>query len=190
MKPILQGVVMTLIVAGGLWLGWLKYKSFLTQGMRPTESTLILNKMEKSGIPLFETQDIQGRPVRLKDFQNKVVIINFWASWCVPCVKEFPSMVRLLKRFPDDMVLLAFSHDKSMDDLKSFIEAFKVEEVPNFIVLWDKDGKLAEEYGTEVLPESFLLSPGLKLERKIVGVEDWDQPLALEYFKSLTKKKK
>src|SRR5690606_28857729 len=115
----------------------------------------------KAGVPVFETQDITGKNINLVDFKNKVVIINFWASWCAPCEREFPSMIRLLKEFPDDLVLLAFSHDKNMEDLESFTKAFQVTDVPNFIVLWDKDRKLADEFGTKVLPESYLLSPGL-----------------------------
>ncbi len=189
MKHALKGILATIVVAGLMGLGWVRYKDFLTQGMKPTEATLILNKMEADGVTRFETQDIKGNPVKLEDLKDKVVIINFWASWCAPCVKEFPSMIRLLKHFPDNMVLLAFSHDKSQEDLDSFINAFEVEKVPNFVVLWDKDRKLAKEFGTTVLPESFILSPGLVLERKIVGVEEWDQPMALEYFKSLTVKR-
>lgn len=168
-------------------LGWFKYKDFLTRGMRPTQSTIKLNRLEAEGIPRFEMEDITGKTVKLEDFKDKVVIVNFWASWCAPCVQEFPSMMRLLKKFPDDVVLLALSHDKTWEELKGFVDVFEVSELSNFIVLWDKDRTLAKEFGTEVLPESYILTPGLKLERKVVGVEEWDQPLAVEYFESLIK---
>lgn len=185
MKHILWGLIACSLVSAVMAFGWMRYKEFLTQGMRPTESTLKLNKMADTGVPHFEMQDISGKTVKLTDFSDKVVILNFWASWCAPCVKEFPSMIRLLKQFPDDVVLLAVSHDKTEDDLMSFLNAFDVKEVLNFIVIWDKSTNLAKEYGTEVLPESYILRPGLKLERKVAGVEEWDQPLAIQYFQSL-----
>jgi cytochrome c biogenesis protein CcmG/thiol:disulfide interchange protein DsbE len=188
MSHLLKGLLVTFVAASLMYIGWLKYKDFLTQGMRPTASTLILNKLEEDGLPLFEAVDIKGNKVVLSEFSNRLVIINFWASWCAPCVKEFPSMIRLLKQFPDDMVLLAFSHDKTFEDLESFASAFEVDKVPNFVVLWDQDKAVAKEFGTEVLPESFIIRPGLKLERKVVGIEEWDVPLAIEYFKSLISK--
>lgn len=180
-----MGLLATALVAGALYYGWLQYKDFLTQGMRPTESTLKLNEMEKSGVPRFEMQDISGQTIRLEDYKDKIVVLNFWASWCAPCIQEFPSMIRLLQKFPEQVVLLAISHDRTEEDLMSFLDAFEVHKVPNFKVIWDRNEKLADEFGTEVLPESYILSYGLKLERKVVGVEEWDQPLALKYFESL-----
>lgn len=187
MKHALIALGATAVVAGLMVFGWLKYKDFLTQGMRPTQSTLKLNRLEAEGIPHFEMEDINGKLVKLSDYSDKVVIVNFWASWCTPCVQEFPSMIRLLEKFPEDVVLLALSHDRNWEDLKGFIDVFEVSKLENFVVLWDKDHLLAKEFGTEVLPESYILKKGLKLERKVVGVEEWDQPLALQYFESLIK---
>lgn len=174
-----------LALTGAMAFGWFQYREFLHQGSRPTEALIKLNTMEKYGVPVFELEDIKGIKHSLEDYKDKVVIINFWASWCEPCVREFPSMLRLLKTFPHDVVILAISHDKDFEDLTTFVEAFDMQGLNNFLVFWDKETKIAKEYGTKVLPESFILSRGLNLERKVAGVEEWDQPLAIRFFESL-----
>lgn len=181
----LAALAVVLALVGFMALGWFRYRDFLHQGSRPTEATIKLNQMEKSGVPIFELEDIKGVKHSLQSYSDKVVIINFWASWCEPCVREFPSMMRLLKTFSKDVVILAISHDKDFEDLTTFVEAFDMQGLDNFIVFWDKDAQIAKKYGTKVLPESFILSRGLNLERKVTGVEEWDQPLAIRYFENL-----
>ncbi|MCB0408188.1 MAG: TlpA family protein disulfide reductase, partial [Bdellovibrionales bacterium] len=148
MTHMLKGFGVVIGMALVLYLGWAQYKEFLTRGQKPPEGTQLLNKMEKEGAPDFSIQDLKGQTITLSEFKNKIVIVNFWASWCEPCVKEFPSLIQLLKQFPDDLVLLAISADYTLEDLNGFTKAFGVENVPNFIVMWDKDQKVAEKYGT------------------------------------------
>jgi thiol-disulfide isomerase/thioredoxin len=189
MKHAIKGFVAVLIFAGLLYLGWVRYEAFLTQGQRPPEGTRILNEMEKTGVPDFSLNDLSGKVVTLSDYKDKIVIVNFWASWCEPCVKEFPSLIRLLNTYPNDLVLLAISADYTLEDLTGFTKAFKVEKVPNFLVMWDEKQTVAEKYGTAVLPESYIIGPNLKLIRKVAGVEEWDTPMAIEFFKHLIDEK-
>jgi len=82
------------------------------------------------------------------------------------------------------MVVLAISQDKREDDLKAFMKAF--EPLPsNFKILWDPEGEVPKAYGTEVLPESYVISPELKLVRKVVGVEVWDHKEAIQFFSDI-----
>ncbi len=187
-RPAFLGFIVVVCLTSFLWVLWARFHESLEKGMRPSEGTLILNKMEKSGVPLFELDDLYGRRVRLEDLKDKIVIINFWASWCEPCVREFPSLVRLLRQFPDDIVLLAVSLDKSFDDLTSFMRAFKVTDVKSFVVLWDKEKALAKEYGTVSLPESYILEHNLQLAKKVAGADEWDSANAIEYFRSLVER--
>ncbi len=110
--------------------------------------------------------------------------MNFWASWCNPCVEEFPSMVKLVKEFKGDVVILAISEDDQTDDIKVFTKAMGLPE-PHFEVVWDKDKRSMKDYGVEKLPESFLVGRDGKLIRKVLGIDNWSSDDALAYFKML-----
>lgn len=172
-------------MAGILSLPLYYYSDFLNRGRAPTKSATILNEIEKDGLKDFVLPEFQTENERqLMEFKGRVILLNFWASWCVPCVKEIPSMMRLVEKMKGKLVILAVSQDKQEDDLKAFLKAF--EPYPEgFYVLWDRDRKVANAYGTEVLPESFVISPGMKLVRKVVGVETWDHAEAIEFFEDI-----
>ena len=188
MKHIFKGLLAILVLGALLGLGWWRYSEFLTAGMRPTTGTLKLDEMERDGVPDFELEDLEGQKVRLSDYKDRIVILSFWASWCDPCVAEFPSMVRLAEFFAGRVVLVAVSADHSKEDILSFLKPYGGKAPANVVVLWDKEMKIPALYGTEVLPESFILGKDLKLIRKIVGSEDWFAPGAVQLFQELTGK--
>ena len=157
------------------------YWDFLTRGMMPSHSTLRLNQLEREGVPDFTLPDLTGKLVSLKDFAGKPVMINLWASWCSPCVKEFPSLQRLVEHYKGHLVVLAVSHDRSREDLDSFIQTFG-SVPPGFVILWDKDRKTSDLFGTDQLPETYILDRGHRLVRKVTGEQLWDDPLALQFF--------
>lgn len=181
----LKAIFAVIVVAGILSLPLYFYSDFLNQGRKPPRSVQILNEIEDSGIKDFILPEFQSeRDFQLIEFKGKVILVNFWATWCVPCVKEIPSMMRLVEKMKGKLVILAISQDKREDDLKAFLKSFKPYP-EGFYVLWDRERKVAEAYGTEVLPESFIISPQLKLVRKVVGVETWDHAEALEFFNDI-----
>ena len=175
-------------VTAALGLGWLKYSDFLTQGSKPPESTIKLNEMKESGLPKLDLIDIHNKPVSLEQYKGQVVIINFWASWCGPCVDEFPSLLQLINHFNSKVVIIAVSADKTKEDIQTFLKAFSVKS-PYMRVVWDKDQDLAREFGTEILPESYIINKKGKLIRKIVGVDEWFTPSAKIFFKALIEEK-
>lgn len=184
MRHGLNGMIAVAFAAGIMWLGWWKYQDFLTQGSRPPPGTQKLNEMEAEGVPDFSIEDIDGNRVELSDFKDKIVILSFWASWCEPCVQEFPSLVHLIKEMKGDVVLLAISADHSLEALQAFIKAFDAKD-PNIKIMWDKSQRVAGLYGTEILPESYILGYQNKVIRKIAGVDKWDGPQAISFFKEL-----
>jgi thiol-disulfide isomerase/thioredoxin len=158
-----------------------RYWAFLTSGMKPPPSTQILTAMENLGVADFSLPSVSGDPIKLSDIKGRIVVVNFWASWCAPCVKEFPSLKRLVEKRKGKIAVVAISNDSQFDDLKSFLLAFG--EIPSeFFVAWDKDRKVSERYGTQILPESFIIGPDRHLIRKVAGVDEWDAPMALQFF--------
>jgi len=112
--------------------------------------------------PDFTLKTIDGREVSLKDYRGKVVLINFWATWCPPCRNEMPLFVRVYKSYRDKgFEILAISTDSSLDPVKKFVKEFRI----NFPVLYD-DKNVVSLYGIQGLPTSFLIDR----EGKVVKV--------------------
>lgn len=177
----LKGFFAVVIAAAVLSVPIYYYWEFLTRGMQPSFSTLRLNQLETDGVPDFTLPDLNGKPVSLRQFKGRPVLLNLWASWCAPCVKEFPSLKRLVEHFKGKLVVLAVSQDHSREDLDSFIKTFGV--VPeDFVIVWDKDKVTGQLFGTDQLPETYILTKEQKLLRKIAGEQAWDDPMAVQFF--------
>lgn len=130
----------------------------------------------------FELKSLEGETVSLSAYDGKVVFLNFWATWCPPCVEEMPSMRRLREKLADDdrFVMLAVSADDEWAPVKKFFRG----ETPPFSVLLDPGGDLAKQYGTEKFPETYVLVDG-RLVGYIVGPRDWDTWYAEAYLRAL-----
>ena len=132
--------------------------------------------------PDFSYVTVEGKTGRLSDHKGKVVILNFWASWCPPCIAEFPQLLNLAAGMPDKIVLLALSsdHDKAMMD--RFIVRLTRENgakatADNVILAWDKDQSVTlPVYGTARLPETIVIDKRMVMREKVAGVIEWDGP--------------
>lgn len=187
LSPKAKGTLAVIIAMTAFVLIWQRYYEFLNRGRSAPESAQILNKIEAEGAPSFSLKDLEGREVSLEQFRGKIVIINFWASWCEPCVAEFPSLMKLIAEYKGEIVLLAISADYELKDIKTFLKAFKVKD-PNIYVMWDQDQAVAKKYGTFKLPESYIIGRKGELIRKVTGVDDWATPDAFAYFAEILKK--
>ncbi|MBI5494166.1 MAG: TlpA family protein disulfide reductase [Deltaproteobacteria bacterium] len=121
------------------------------------------------------------RNVSLADYRGKWVLVNFWATWCPPCREEMPSMEFLTRKFGDRMTVLAVSVDEDWNEVTRFFGAEK----PSFKVLWDPSRRTSRGYGTEKLPESYVVSPDGRVIAKFIGPRDWNNQAAEEYFVKL-----
>jgi peroxiredoxin len=117
--------------------------------------------------------ELDGKAMQLSDLRGKVVVLNFWASWCPPCVEETPSLIALHQRIADrgGMVL-----GVSLDDEKAAYERFLVEHGVNFPTYLDASKDIPGMYGTAMYPETYLIGRDGRLARKIVGPQDWASP--------------
>lgn len=146
-----------------------------------------LNKMREEGAFDFEltplTSDLPETAKKLSDFKGQIILLNFWASWCEPCIKEFPDMIGLVEKRPD-VKIIAVNRDTKKEDAIKFIESFP-EAKGKIHFFWDPQGEMTSLYGTEVLPESYLIGRDFKVLKKIIGIEDWDAPHVLKYLDTL-----
>jgi len=131
--------------------------------------------------PDFVVQD-GDRKVALHDFKGQVVVVNFWATWCGPCVQEMPSLVEMAQRVkPKGVTVLGVSIDVDEAAYKKFLQQHGV----TFMTVRDPDQKSAALYGTTGWPETFIVDRQGVLRRKFVGPVDWNDPEIVQYLTSL-----
>ena len=128
------------------------------------------------------TFDHDGKPTRLADLRGKVVVLNFWATWCPPCVEETPALNRLQQRIASrgGMVL-----GVSVDEDAAAYERFLTQQQVIYPTYRDPSRKIALEYGSSMYPETYIVDRSGRIARKIIGPQQWDSPELVAYLDSL-----
>lgn len=134
-----------------------------------------------SNAPDFTLQD-SDHQITLSQFRGQVVLLNFWATWCPPCIEETPSMVRMQTRFKDKgVVVLAVSIDADDDAYHKFLKEYKV----NMVTVRDEAKKASTLYGTFGWPETYVIDRKGIIQRKFIGPVDWTSPEITDYLNKL-----
>jgi len=103
--------------------------------------------------PSFKLPDMDGREISLENFNGKIVLLDFWATWCSPCRMTMPVVEKLSKEYQDDMVLLAVN----LREPKDVVEKYAFEQAISSRILFDKDGSVSAAYGAYAIPMQFLI---------------------------------
>jgi len=132
--------------------------------------------------PDFQLMDLEGRKIQLSAYRGKIVVLNFWATWCAPCVEEMPSLNRFQEAFaPQGVVVLALSVDEDEQALRKFAADHQLK----VIIARDPDRRVSAGYQTFKYPETFVLDRQGRLVRKLIGAADWADPRLASFFKNL-----
>ncbi len=132
--------------------------------------------------PGFRLVDEQGLGLSLDDYRGKLVLLNFWATWCPPCVQEMPSLNATYEQFREDgFVVLGVSVDEDAAQYSDFLARRGV----TFPTVRDPERHVSTRYGTLKYPESYLISRDGRVLRKYVGPEDWGRPEIANYLRSV-----
>ncbi|HET8923494.1 MAG TPA: TlpA disulfide reductase family protein [Candidatus Acidoferrum sp.] len=128
--------------------------------------------------------EISGKPGHLTDLKGKVVILNFWATWCPPCAEETPALNRLQKYIESrNGIILGVAADEDPAVYEKFLRdqgvIFPTYRDPS---TKDNHSPIAEEYGTSMYPEAYVIDRRGKIARKFIGFQQWDSPEMLAYF--------
>lgn len=127
--------------------------------------------------PSFILSDINSNIHKTDDYRGRVLIINFWATWCMPCRKEIPVLKqawRTLKK--ENVQLLGIA---TQDEIDTVIH-FQNENDIKFPLPMDEDGKVANDWGVIVVPTAFVIDPSGHIAIRIVGGEEWNNPELIE----------
>ena len=118
--------------------------------------------------------------VHLASYRGRVVLLNFWATWCAPCILELPSLLELHRDQPD-LAVLAISIDEDPDAYRGFILSRHVD----LTTVRDPGQTVAKLYRTEQWPETYVIDRQGVIRRKFIGAQDWSSPEVRAYLKSL-----
>jgi cytochrome c biogenesis protein CcmG, thiol:disulfide interchange protein DsbE len=130
--------------------------------------------------PAFQLRTDDGRTVSIPDFKGKLLVLNFWATWCPPCVEETPSLSQFARDFTaKGVVVLGVSVDKDEKAYRAFLQKYN----PAFLTV--RDTELHEDFGTFMYPETYIINAAGKVVHKIVAPADWADPKLTGFINSL-----
>jgi peroxiredoxin len=140
--------------------------------------------------PDFELPALDGRKVRLSQYQGKVVILHFWTKTCRPCLEELPhvaSLAKALRPYQDEIALVTVTTDESAEDARGTLQSV-IGSTNDFTVLIDPDGDqvVAGKYGTKLFPETWFIDKKGVIRARFDGPRDWEGALPLDLARALT----
>jgi len=136
---------------------------------------------EGAAAPSFSIVTDHGERVTPTSFGGKLLVLNFWATWCQPCVQEIPSLDHFQREFANSgVVVVAVSVDKSEQKYKNFLRRIPI----SFQTARDPGADISAEYGTFQFPETYVIKDG-RVMRKFPNAEDWTSSDITHYVKSL-----
>jgi thiol-disulfide isomerase/thioredoxin len=132
------------------------------------------DELPAAAAPAFSLPDRNGKPIDLSAYRGKVVLLNFWATWCPPCREEEPSLRQLAKAMdPGKFQLVAVSVDEGGWPL---IDKFFGGNPPPYAVALDQAARISQTYGTTKFPESYLIDSSGTMRLKFIGPRNWTDP--------------
>jgi len=130
--------------------------------------------------PEFTLTDAE-RTVSLAQLRGKPVLLNFWATWCPPCIEEMPSLVQLQKAMGDKVTILAVSEDADDAAYKQFVRDHNID----LLTVRDPKNTANTLYGTFKFPETYVIDKDGVIRRKFIGAADWTSPEMVDYLNKL-----
>jgi cytochrome c biogenesis protein CcmG, thiol:disulfide interchange protein DsbE len=134
--------------------------------------------------PALELSDLDGRMHRLADYRGQAVLVNFWATWCVPCREEMPSIERLRSSLEGRrFVVLAVNLAEPEARIRRFLEAVPV----GFPILLDREARAAKTWRARLLPATYVVGPDGAIRYRHLGELDWSKPEVRDAILALLK---
>jgi len=131
--------------------------------------------------PNFAVTSSRGTQMTRASFGGKLLVLNFWATWCPPCIAELPSLNQMARTLgPKGVVVLGISVDQDKKAYDDFLRRFKL----SFEVAHDPSADIASEYGTFKYPETYVITPDGTVVEKFIADRDWMEPALLKRLES------
>ncbi len=153
----------------------------------PLQSSLVAVKPRQAA-PGMVLKDVNGNTVSLARLRGKVVVVNFWATWCPPCRREFPSMERLRLAFDKKpLVILAVNEGESAEIIEGFTSQLDLS--PNFPVLLDPEGAAMAFWSVRGLPTTYVVDKRGRIAFRAIGGREFDHPEIIQTINTLLRER-
>lgn len=147
------------------------------QKEKPTEAESITGKAEQPSTPLYE--DLEGNPIALSDYKGKRVLLNYWATWCRPCIEEMPALLKLQGSLAQENYVFLFASDQSVKQIKDFKIA------RGFDFKYIKYNGIYVEQQINALPVTLIYNEAGEQVSRFDGGMQWDSPEMIDQLKKL-----
>ncbi len=186
MKALIKGIGILML---GISLHVQAYPGMQKQAPQAADDSRVnLIKVLPQTFPITPVafKDAKGNPTDFSQYKGKVVMVNMWATWCPPCVRELPAIARLEKKFSnDDFVVLPISIDRNgKEKVAPFLKSMGME---NFTTYYDSTQELGEVFPLDTIPATFILNQKGELVAYVRTFVDWDADKAKELIQSFIK---
>ena len=132
--------------------------------------------------PPLDLHALDGQPLSLASLRGKVVLVNFWATWCEPCVEEMPSLQRLRERLAQrPFEILAVNHQEGRPRIRAFLDKVPVA----FPIVRDTDGGVARAWKVRIFPSSFVVDSKSNVRLQLIGSIDWSTAAVMTQLEPL-----
>jgi thiol-disulfide isomerase/thioredoxin len=134
----------------------------------------------------FELLNMDEEKRKLSDYRGKVVLLNFWATWCPPCIREMPSMEQLHQQInADDFSVIAINQMEDIDQVFSFTGQLEID--PTFEILFDSRSEVSQAYAVRGLPTTYLIDKQGNIRYRAVGGREFNHPEVVKIISGLIK---
>ncbi len=142
---------------------------------RPLDPTV-----KEGSLPQLELEDLEGNPVSLEDYRGKFLVLNFWATWCQPCTREWPDLEMLGERLGEreDIEVVAIGLDQDKAALGPYLERMGLSE-SSVTVLWSKDSEAHTRLGSDKIPDTYFVDRDGELRSVFINVREWGKSAAV-----------
>lgn len=134
---------------------------------------------------------LDGTTTPLHDYEGKIILLNFWATWCTPCIAEWPQFIKLAQAMPDELVILTVSIDDEKAKIAPFMTRYArhYRDAANIRLFHDADKSVSQDlFQTVRVPETLIITPKMTMARKVAGLSlEWDSEDTKKYLRSLLK---
>jgi len=134
-----------------------------------------------SRAPEYSAATLTGEAFSIGEARGKVIVLNVWATWCKPCLKEMPALERLHQKLGSRLQVVGVSTDVIQEDVAGFVKELGV----SFPIIHDPKRRIDELYLVQGLPTTFVIDKNGRIDRKVLGAQEWDDAEHIAYFEKL-----
>lgn len=167
MIKILTGIIVTAVffISSSVFADWQQPE--LSHNLTPVKKSVVASD--------FELPNMDEENIKLSDYRGQVVLLNFWATWCPPCIREMPSMEKLHQMIDaKNFKVIAINQMEEIDDVFAFTGQLEVD--PTFEILFDETSKVSKDYAVKGLPTTYLIDKQGNVRYRAVGGREFNHP--------------